>query len=50
MNFEFWEFYLGKEGTKTGRTMYESLAEDFQKFKETHYEFTDLVICSNQGD
>jgi len=30
--------------------MYEDLSEKFEKFKETHFEFTDLVICSNQGD
>lgn len=30
--------------------MYEDLSEKFNKFKEIHYEFTDLVIFSNQGE
>ena len=30
--------------------MYEDLNERFEKFKKIHFEFTKLVICSNQGE
>ncbi|MBN2154782.1 MAG: hypothetical protein JW776_01900 [Candidatus Lokiarchaeota archaeon] len=30
--------------------MYEDLLEKFEMFREKHYEFTGLIICSNQGD
>ena len=30
--------------------MYEDLSENFSIFKEKHFEFNDLVICSNQGE
>lgn len=29
--------------------MYEDMSEKFKDFKTLHYEFTDLVICSNLG-
>jgi len=30
--------------------MYEDLSENFSIFKGKHFEFNDLVICSNQGE
>ena len=30
--------------------MYEDLSEKFDEFKKIHFEFTDLVICTNQGE
>ena len=32
------------------RIMYEDLIEKFKEFQSIHYEFTDLIICSNQGE
>jgi hypothetical protein len=49
-NLNFGNFLLGKNPFNKMRNMYEDLMEKFEKFKETHFEFTHLIICSNQGD
>jgi len=48
--YEFWQFILGVVHLHTVNIMYEDLSEKFEKFKEIHYEFNDLVVFSNQGE
>jgi hypothetical protein len=30
--------------------MYEEMSEKYNEFKKIHYEFTGLIICTNQGE
>jgi hypothetical protein len=52
LHFEFWHLtiYFGKDILDMMRSMYEDLSEKFNDFKKIHYEFTELVICTNQGE
>ncbi len=45
----FGNFYLSVDTLLTVLIMYEMLGENFNDFKKRHYEFNDLVICSNLG-
>jgi hypothetical protein len=46
----FGNFYLSADTLLNLYIMYETLGENFINFKKKHFEFNDLVICSNQGE